>query len=192
MAMIPGGYLLLARKVIESQIWAKPPLYLKVWLYLLSRAQYREYRGLGRGQLWTSIPEIRENCSWWIGYRKVTPSKTQVFNVLEWLRNCCEQIDENNTYKTVITTTKGTQGMLVTILDYGFYQEPQNYENNADYNGEELAGATRPERQADNINKERKEINKKRKKGKEVKPAGPGDSRADVVDKIIAELEEGD
>ncbi len=91
------------------------------------------------------------------GYRKETPSKTQVFNVLEWLRKCCGQSDEGNAYPTTITTTKGTQGMLITIEQYGFYQDPKNYEGNADDNNGNGAGTTMGKRHPDNINKESKE-----------------------------------
>jgi hypothetical protein len=84
--VIPGGYILLARKIIESEIWKKPPLYLKVWVYLLARAQHSKYKNLEKGQLITSIPEIQENCSWYVGCRKVMPSKDQIFQIIEFLR----------------------------------------------------------------------------------------------------------
>ena len=57
-ARIPGGYILISRKLIESEIWDKPSLYAKVWLYLLSRAQHKPYKNMERGQLRTSIPEL--------------------------------------------------------------------------------------------------------------------------------------
>jgi len=38
--LIPGGYILLSRKLIESEIFKKPPLYIKVWNYLLLKAQH--------------------------------------------------------------------------------------------------------------------------------------------------------
>ena len=67
------GFILLSRSLIESEIFSKPPLYLKVWIYLLTRAQHTDYKGLKRGQLYISIPEIQEACSHFEGFRKETP-----------------------------------------------------------------------------------------------------------------------
>ena len=139
--LIPGGYILLSRKLIESEIWNKPPLYLKVWIYLLSKAQHKEYKGLKRGQLWITYQDIIEDCSWMVGARKEKPSKSQVFNVLEWMRNTCsESNDESNsnatTSETMITTTKATRGMLITIENFNVYQNSKNYESNSENNDE--------------------------------------------------------
>lgn len=131
---IPGGYILISRKLVESEIWRKPPLYLKVWLYLLMKAQHGSYRSLKRGQLRTSIPEIIEECSWYVGYRKVKPTKDQIYQIIEWLRNPHESNDEHHTKATMITTTKATHGFLVTIDNYSFYQDSKNYESNDEGN----------------------------------------------------------
>src|SRR5690625_524432 len=103
---IPGGYILLSRKLIESEIWDKPPLYIKIWVYLLNKAQHGDFKGLKRGQLRTSIPDIMEDCSWYVGYRKVKPTKDQVFQVIDWLRKSHEHPYESNNSPTMITTTK--------------------------------------------------------------------------------------
>ena len=130
-ALIVGGYILLSRKIIESEIFKKPPLYLKVWIYLLSAAQHSQYKNLNRGQLFTSIPEIQEACSHYIGFRKQIPSKDKIFNILQWLRRVCEHScehdDEHDTNTTMITTVRATQGILVNVERYSFYQDPQNY-----------------------------------------------------------------
>lgn len=151
--LIPGGYIMISRNIVESEIWDKPPLYIKVWLYLLTRAQHSDYRKLKRGQLVTSIPEIIEACSWKVGFRTERPSKSQIFQVLDWLRKLDEAGDESNTSATMITTTKATHGMLVNIENYDFYQTSKNYESNNDSNNEKDTKATREQRQPDNINK---------------------------------------
>jgi len=164
---IPGGYILLSRKLIESEIWKKPPLYLKVWIYLLSKAQHKDYKGLKRGQLWTSIPEIQEECSWYVGYRKVTPTKDQVYQVIEWLRNPNGKISRNpyesnyesNDNTTMITTTKATQGMIIDIVNYNVYQDSRNYESNNEGNDENDTKAIREQRLPNNINKNVKNDN---------------------------------
>lgn len=160
--LIPGGYILLSRKIIESEIWDKPPLYLKVWLYILSRAQHKKYKGLKRGQLWLTIPEIQEACSWNVGFRKVTPTKDQIFNILEWMRKpantdesrfCYESNDESNTKATMITTMRATRGLLVTVDNYSVYQDPKSYESNDEYDNEKAMKTTREQREGDTTNK---------------------------------------
>ncbi|NRD81152.1 hypothetical protein HPT25_28070 [Bacillus sp. BRMEA1] len=155
---ISGGYIILSRKIIESEIWEKPPLYIKVWIYLLTKAQHAEFKKLKRGQLFTSIPEIMEACSWKVGYRTVKPTKDQIFQVIDWLRKGNESSHEGETKATMITTTKATQGLLINIDNYDHYQTPKNYESNEEGNDEEEAKATRKQRQPDNINKNDKNV----------------------------------
>lgn len=151
--LINGGYILISRKIVESEIWDKPPLYIKVWLYLLNSAQHKPYKNLKRGQLFTSIAEIQEACSWHIGYRKEKPSRDQIYQIIDWLRKRDEAVPEADTKATMITTTKATQGMVINIDSYWFYQDPRNYESNNDPNNEKDTRATREQWQPININK---------------------------------------
>lgn len=133
---IPGGYIILARQIDESEIMNKPPLYMKVWVHLLCRAQHTDYKQMKRGQLRTSIPEIQEACSWYVGARKVTPTQKEVRSVLDWMRGKSRKSSETSLNGTsndrMIDTTKGTHGMLVTIENYEFYQDPTNYERHTE------------------------------------------------------------
>lgn len=166
---ISGGYILVSRKLIESEIWEKPPLYLKVWMYLLMRAQFKPYKDLDRGELVVSIPELIEACSYKVGYRTEKPTKSQIFNILEWLRNSDEASDEGYSNETMIETTKTTRGMVVKVLNYNVYQDSKNYEHNAEQNDEKPTNDTMPKRQADTINKnDKKDI---RIKEEEQKPS---------------------
>ena len=124
-----NGYILESRSILESDIWNKPPMFFKVWHYLLMNAQHTAYKNLKRGQLFTSIDQIREACSYHVGYRKVTPSRKEIYGVLEWLRNPHEGNNEGNNEGAMITTTKVTHGMLVNIVNY-VYQDPKTYEGN--------------------------------------------------------------
>ncbi|MGV3465550.1 MAG: hypothetical protein ACO1OT_09690 [Heyndrickxia sp.] len=152
--LIPGGYILISRKLIESEIWDKPPLYIKVWIYLLTKAQHKHYKGLKRGQLYISIPEIIEGCSWRKGYRKEKPTKDQVFQIIDWLRKPHGEVNEGDSGATMITTTRATQGMVITIDNYDFYQDSKNYESNNESNNGKVTRATIPKRQPDNIKQE--------------------------------------
>jgi hypothetical protein len=53
---------------------------------LLQRAQHGDFKQLKRGQVRTSIPEIMEACSWYSGYGKDKPTKDQINQILQWLR----------------------------------------------------------------------------------------------------------
>lgn len=135
-----SGYILESRKILDSEIWKKPPLYFKVWHYLLLKAQFKDSASLKRGQLIVSIPEIQEACSYYIGYRKVTPTKKEIYSVINWLRNPCEGETKGNNERGMIVTTKVTHGMLVTICNFNVYQNPTSYEGN---NETDTKGTTR-------------------------------------------------
>jgi hypothetical protein len=123
MALVEKGGIIIARKIIESEIWDKPPLYIKVWLYLLLRAQHKQYKGLEKGQLITSIPDIIKDCSWKVGAVRKYPTKDQVYQVIDWMRKeSAKATDESNDLTAMITTTKATQKLLVNISNYGLYQ----------------------------------------------------------------------
>lgn len=118
------GYILISRDLLEDEIWFKQPLVLKVWMYLLLRAQHTNYKGLKRGELWTSYNELREACTYYRGGRPERPSKKQIETALDFLR----KPHEGTTKGPSIVTTKATRGMHVTICNYNLYQDPKTYE----------------------------------------------------------------
>lgn len=60
-ALIPGGYIILARKILLSPIMDRPPLHVKLWLWMLEKANHKDgYKNLRRGQFFTTINEMRE------------------------------------------------------------------------------------------------------------------------------------
>ena len=152
---IPGGYILLSRKIIESEIWNKPPLYLKVWVYILAKAQHKPYNNLERGQAFVSIPELIEVCSYKVGYRTEKPTKKQIYGILEWLRNPNEGVNDGNCEGNMIETTKVTHGMLVEVNNYNVYQDPKNYEGN---NEGQAEGTTKEQRRDNKGNNKYKNV----------------------------------
>ena len=80
------GYIKLSRRLLSSDIWFKPPLYLKVWIYLLCQASHQDYGTLRRGQLVTSIPKIQEALSYQAGFISKKPSYKEIWQVLEYMR----------------------------------------------------------------------------------------------------------
>jgi hypothetical protein len=116
-ARVDGGFVLFARKMLESEIMEKPPLYLKLFVWMVMQAKFRPHKGLERGQLKASIKDMQEAMAYYVGYRKETPTVKQVRKVYEGL-----------TKGHMIGHTKGTDGMIITILNYDKYQNPKNYE----------------------------------------------------------------
>ncbi len=154
---IPGGYILLSRKLLESGIMEKPPIYFKLWALLLLEAQHKDGPTLKRGQVFTSIPKLQERLAHKVGYRKEQPSKKQIWGILEWLRNPYEGDTKGYNGGAMIETTKVTHGMVVTVCNYGFYQAPENYEGNSEGRTKVTTKVARRYRQGNNNNKNVKE-----------------------------------
>ena len=133
------GYIKLSRRLLSSDIWFKPPLYLKVWIYLLHQAAFKPYNGLARGQLVTSIPKIQEALSYKAGFITKKPSYKEIWQVLEYMRgkppiNSMQEYgmgkwEENRQGKwqgetePMISTKRVKDGMLVTVVKYDQYQD---------------------------------------------------------------------
>lgn len=133
------GYIKLSRRLLASDIWCKPPLYLKVWIYLLCQASHQDYGTLRRGQLVTSIPQIQEALSYKAGFITKKPSYKEIWQVLEYMRakppiNSMQEYgmgkwQENRQGKwqgetePMILTKRVKDGMLVTVVKYDKYQD---------------------------------------------------------------------
>lgn len=132
---IPGGYILKARKTLTSAIMDKPPLWAKLWDWMLLKASHRDHGGLRKGQFLTTLDEARRAMSWRVGYRTESPTLEQVRNAIEGLVR-----------EGMVATARARGGTLVTVLNYAFYQDPKNYEGRSGRAGEAKAKtAQRPE-----------------------------------------------
>lgn len=134
------GYIKLSRRLLSSDIWFKPPLYLKVWIYLLHQAAFKPYNGLARGQLVTSIPQIQEALSYKEGAITRKPTYEDVRSVIRYMRKKPTKSALPTRYpfgdprrdpdeKPMISTRKITGGLLVTIEKYSEYQEAVSNED---------------------------------------------------------------
>jgi hypothetical protein len=123
MAVIPGGFILLARRTADSGIMCKPPLYLKVWVWLLMRANYSDHGGLLPGQLRTSVPEICRAAEYRSGNRVERPTQKQVRGVLAYLKSP----NGKNRGGAMIRVDPEQNGVLVSVENYVYYQNPANY-----------------------------------------------------------------
>ena len=120
--MIEGGYILLARKMFESNIMDKPPHYLKLWVWMLGKAFWKNGDKLQRGQFFTTIKEMQKAGCYKVGYRTRELTKGEV-------RSAYEDFTKN----TMISTMKSTRGMVITICNYDVYQNPNNYEEHNEH-----------------------------------------------------------
>ena len=139
---IKGGYYIKARCIQNSKIAMMPPYVREIWDWLLKEANHKENKVNGvtihRGQLIRSFKDIQEGLKWMIGYRKMTYKKWQCEKSMKFLRE-----------QAMVTTTKATRGIFITICNYDYYQSPKNYESNK----RATARATREQQLTDTINK---------------------------------------
>jgi len=117
--MVNGGYYIKARKIQNSEISNKPPHVREIWDWLIKEANHVDSDSIKRGQTMRSLRDIQEGLKWYAGYRKEVYSKSKCEMAMKWLRNA-----------GMITTTKTTRGMVITVCNYDFYQTPKNYETN--------------------------------------------------------------
>ncbi|MDD2772738.1 MAG: hypothetical protein PHP45_03470 [Elusimicrobiales bacterium] len=135
MTKIPGGYILVARKTLESAVMSMPPLYRSIWLWILLNANYDERNGLKRGQLRASMTDIIKSSSYKSGYRTISPTYKEVRCALEFLRGKSagqsgghtEGKAEGNTAGKMITTKSTSDGYIITVEKYDFFQDFKNY-----------------------------------------------------------------
>ena len=120
--IIPGGYILLARKLLSSGIMKKPPLHFKLWIWMLQQASFKDHGNLKRGQFFASLKSMQEAMSYKVGYRVVYPTIKEIRDALDFFRH------EGPHEGPMMGTTKVTHGMIVTIYNYDYYQSISNYE----------------------------------------------------------------
>jgi hypothetical protein len=118
---IKGGYILYPRYFLDA-LGDLPPLDRYLWTYLNSKANHKDSI-LNRGQLITTIDDLRQATRYRCGYAYKKPTKAAIYRCLERFRR-----------KNMIETRKTTRGLVITICDYEFYQNPANYECNTTVN----------------------------------------------------------
>jgi hypothetical protein len=115
--VIHGGYILLARKMFDSWLMDKPPLWLKLWIWMLGQANWKDRNQLKKGQFVTTFQEMREAMGYMVGYRKTLPTRAEI-------RKPYEAFTKNH----MISHTKSIRGVVITIENYSKYQGFKSYE----------------------------------------------------------------
>ena len=113
------------RAILDSELMDKPPHYLKVWVYLLLNAEWRDCtrRGhkLKRGQVLTSYSELLQMLKYEVGNRKRLYKPHHLDTILKLLRK-----------RVMIRSRKLVTGFIVTILNYEKYQAREIPETGAE------------------------------------------------------------
>lgn len=116
-----NGAFIVSRSIFQSEIWFKPPEYLKIWLYLFGKANHKRKRIKGyvceRGQYFCDYKELLMQVEYKIGFRKKKLNESFMKTLMKHLRSTL-----------MIATVKKPRGVLVTICNYSEYQQIKNYE----------------------------------------------------------------
>lgn len=113
---IPGGCILLARKMLDSDLMDHSSLVVKLWVWLLLKANWKDRAQLRRGQLVTTIAEMQEAMGHYSGWRKMRPSPDQIRSAYGVLTGTAR-----------VTIRRTTRGMIITILNYEAFQDIRAY-----------------------------------------------------------------
>jgi hypothetical protein len=111
-----GGCILLARKMLDSDLMDQSPLVVKLWVWLLLKANWKDRDQLARGQLVTTIAEMQQAMSFYSGWKKTVPTKDEIRSAYGALSKA-----------TRLTVRRTTRGMVITILNYDAYQNALAY-----------------------------------------------------------------
>ena len=145
------GFVSLHRKILQSPFWnATTPCTREVFLWLLLEANHcdRESSGrmINRGQTFRTRQQIADGLAWKVGYRTEMYSLKQVDTALINLK----------AEKMITVEEEGEQGrknkhrgLLITICNYDYYQNPDNFKSLAkERRRETRREARRAERQS--------------------------------------------
>lgn len=121
---------MIARKMLDSGIMEKPPLWSKLFLWMLIKANRKDgYKGLKIGQFRTTAREMQEEMTYYVGFRKKAPTPKEIRVIYEGLSKGKAEGKAKGIEKAIhIEPMKGKRGMLITILNFEKYQNPKNYE----------------------------------------------------------------
>lgn len=116
---IKGGYILQPRRVDDSDIMHDSPITRELWFYLIRKVNFYDGDKYKRGSGYFTLSDIANDLHWYVGFRKMKYSKSQLTKALRRLHE-----------RNMIETTKEIRGVSVTICNYDYYQTLENYEGN--------------------------------------------------------------
>jgi hypothetical protein len=133
-----SGCFLVARRIFNSAIWRRDPLYLKIFLWIIGCANYAPVKKKGylyrRGELCTTYKEIMESNVYVHNNRLYTPSLKKVRLVLSWL--AAQGIIIANPLRPQLgragadpgADPRAYVGLLIRVINYESYQNLDCYQ----------------------------------------------------------------
>lgn len=125
---IEGGFVVLARILFEKSLWQLSPDHTRLAFYLLCRARSKHEpvrlpKGdtVARGQLVTSLAGLAEGCSYFDNRMQREWSRKKVSRLLSDLKEI-----------SFIAVKSHSKGTLITICNYGEYQDIDNYKSHSE------------------------------------------------------------
>ena len=107
---INGGATIWARQTIDSDIfYNKPDKWFKIWFYLVNKANHKDNKELKRSNCFMKYEWIME---------KTKATKNEVDHCIRWLKSAKQ-----------ITTQTATRGFIIEVLNYGKFQQLENYKS---------------------------------------------------------------
>ena len=155
-----NGYILLGRDTLDTELWNKPPYYMKLWLFFVFKAFFKDKGGLGRGELRTSYDEMERALSYGAGYRREKPGHKEIYKALRFMREGGGETVGSETKEPLIDVRRVNGGIIVRLLNYDKTQDPSEYEIPAEGAAE---GGTGAERAMSNKEKSKNQKSKKEK-----------------------------
>lgn len=104
------GYIKQWRREIESAIWDRPPLYYKVWRWLLITADYQS--GTVKN---VNLPYIGQAVQWSERGGPVVPGRTAIRSILRWL-------EAQNMISQSLTGGANAERRDITVCNWELYQ----------------------------------------------------------------------
>jgi len=136
--LIPGGFFMTARKIFNSELWKKPPMYLKLWLWIVGNANHSDSKDgkVKRGQLITSYDIMANTLGYCHNRQLIFPTIKQLRIILQWL-------EDHDMIKVIPLKasdsrtsanwgrhhgqTRAYIGLLIHIVNYDTYQDIEVY-----------------------------------------------------------------
>lgn len=116
------------RKELDSDIWAMPPLYHRVWFWIRQKAQHEVFLfptpkfGIWvlPGQRLTSLQQIAEGVKWYEWGKEIIPNKKTIKDIISSLE-----------LWGMIEVESNSKGTLITIVNWDTYNNVVTEESNA-------------------------------------------------------------
>lgn len=113
---IENGYFLAARKLFKSEIWDKPAIWLKIWIYLIGNVNWNDTSKINKGSGKFTYKQIMIETG---------ANYNQVKATLDWLKK-----------KESLMKVQGKLDTTITLCKYDKYQDPDQYKKESSMKAE--------------------------------------------------------